>query len=56
MKKIKLKIIDNSFAHCEYSNNPEPPTSISEFIEWDRDVSANEDLVFYTDNNIYITY
>jgi|TARA_R110000803_G_scaffold42850_5_gene91686 hypothetical protein len=53
MKKIKLKIIENTFWHCEYSNNPMPPTSISKHLEWDRDVSDNEEIVFYTDNDIH---
>ncbi len=52
MSKLKIKILDNSFAHCEYSNNPLPPTSFSKYIEWDRNVSPNESLVFYTDNFI----
>jgi len=52
MKKLKLKILDNTFAHCAYSNNPLPPVSFSKYIEWDRNVSDNEDLVFYVDNNI----
>lgn len=49
MEKIKLKIVDNTFKHCEFSNNPLPPTSFSKYIEWDRNVSSNEELVFYTD-------
>jgi hypothetical protein len=52
MSKLKLKIIDTSFAHCAYSNNPTPPTSFSKHIEWDRNVSDVEDLVFYTDGNV----
>ena len=51
--KLKLKIIDRSFAHCSYSNNPMPPVSFSKYIDWDRNVSDNEELVFYTDNDIY---
>lgn len=47
-----IKIIDRSFAHCEYSNNPFPPTSFSKYIKWDRNVGNTEDLVFYTDSNI----
>ena len=35
----KIKIVDKSFAHCKYSNNPLPPTSFSKYIEWDRKVS-----------------
>jgi len=52
MSKLKLKIIDTSFAHCMYSNNPMPPTSFSKYIEWDRNVSDIEDLVFYTDSHV----
>ena len=29
-----------------------PPVSFSKFVEWDRDVSDEEELVFYTDVNI----
>jgi hypothetical protein len=50
--KIMLKIVDGGFAHCEYSNNPLPPTSFSKYIVWDRNVSEFEDAVFYTDNDI----
>ena len=49
MKKLKLKLLDNTFGHCEYSNNPLPPVSFSKYIEWDRNVSDSEELVFYTD-------
>jgi hypothetical protein len=52
MKKLKLKIVDTTFAHCEYSNNPLPAVSFSNFIDWDRDVSADEELVIYTDDSI----
>ena len=52
MSKLKLKIIEQTFCHCEYSNNPMPPVSFSDNIEWDRNVSHNEDLVFYTDRDI----
>jgi hypothetical protein len=52
MNKVKLKIVDNSFAHCGYSNNPLPPTSFSPFVEWDRNVGPNEDVVFYTDSTL----
>ena len=45
MSKIKLKIVENTFWHCEYSNNPMPPVSFSKYVEWDRDVSEEEDLV-----------
>ena len=52
MSKIKLKILENTFTHCDYSNNPMPPVSFSDYVEWDRDVSDEEELVFYTDVNI----
>ncbi len=52
MSKIKLKIIENTFTHCDYSNNPLPPVSFSKYVEWDRDVSNEEELVFYTDRDI----
>ena len=52
MSKLKLKIIEQTFSHCEYSNNPTPAVSFSDNIEWDRNVSHNEDLVFYTDRDI----
>ena len=55
MSKIKLKIVENTFWHCEYSNNPMPPVSFSKYVEWDRDVSEEEDLVFYTDRDIQNT-
>jgi hypothetical protein len=51
-----LKIIDRAFAHCEYSNNPLPPTSFSKYIKWDRNIGKTEDLVFYTDSNIKNPY
>lgn len=52
MTKTKIKILDSSFSHCNYSNNPLPPTSFSKYIEWDRNVSDTEDLVFYTDKHL----
>ena len=52
MSKIKLKILENTFTHCAYSNNHIPPVSFSEYVEWDRNVSDDEELVFYTDVNI----
>jgi hypothetical protein len=48
-----IKIVDRTFSHCNFSNNPLPPVSVSKYITWDRNVSENEDLVFYTDNDIY---
>lgn len=55
INKLKLKIVDRAFAHCKYSNNPLPPTSFSKFVEWDRNVTLHEDLVFYTDDMIKYT-
>lgn len=52
MKK-KFKIIGDAFKHCNYSNNPLPPTSFSSVVEWDWNVSENEDLVFYVDDAIF---
>jgi|TARA_R110000782_G_scaffold37676_2_gene88987 hypothetical protein len=52
MNKVKLKIVDRAFAHCGYSNNPLPPTSFSPYVEWDRKVGPNEDVVFYTDSSV----
>lgn len=48
----RIKIIDNCFSHCVYSNNPFPPTSFSKNVIWDRNVTDVEKLVFYTDANI----
>jgi len=48
----KFKIIGDTFKHCQYSNNPLPPTSFSPNIEWDWNVGENEDLVFYVDRAI----
>jgi hypothetical protein len=52
MDLIKLKILDSNFGHCIYSNNPLPPTSFSSHIVWDRNVTNNEELVFYTDGHV----
>ncbi len=52
MSKLKLKILENTFTHCDYSNNPMPPVSFSKYVEWDRNVSDDDELVFYTDANI----
>ena len=45
MSKLKLKIIEQTFCHCEYSNNPMPPVSFSDRVEWDRNVSDNEECI-----------
>jgi hypothetical protein len=50
-KKI-IKISDNAFRHCMYHGQPLPPVAESKNMQWDWDVSENEDVVFYTDNNI----
>jgi len=61
MNKIKLKLLDKSITSCFYSGNTSmyrptppghsfpPPVTISNIMEWDWNVSPNEDLVFYTD-------
>jgi hypothetical protein len=56
MKK-QVKIIDSSFAHCNYSNNPLPPLQECKWIEWDRTppTSAN-DTLFVTENHIVSQY
>ena len=55
MKK-QYKIIGEAFKHCNYSNNPLPPTSFSNYIEWDWNVSENEETVFYVDDAILNPY
>ena len=45
MTKLKLKIIDKTFAH-DISSGMTP----SKYIEWDRNVGDDEDLVFYTED------
>jgi len=52
MSKLKLKIVEHTFTHCDYSNNPMPPVSFSDYIVWDRNVGDQEDLVFFTDRDI----
>lgn len=59
--KTKLKLMDKSIVSCFYSGNTSmyrtipsghkypPPITVSERMEWDWNVSDNEDLVFYTD-------
>jgi len=49
---MPLKLVDGGFKHCQYSSNPAIPTSYSKYIIWDRDVSEEEDVVFYTDDDI----
>ena len=48
----KIKIVDSAFKHCQYHGQPLPRVDTSKFMEWDWNVSPNEDLVFYTDNHI----
>lgn len=62
--KIKLKLLDISLTSCFYSGNTSmyrtipvghkypPPVTVSDKMEWDWNVSDNEDLVFYTDHFI----
>jgi hypothetical protein len=50
-KKINLSIQDSSFQHCEFSNNPLPPTSFSKHINWDR-CTVDKNTI-YTDNHIH---
>jgi hypothetical protein len=52
--KIKIKILDTAFAHCNYSNNPLPPLQSCEWIEWDRDISnlKSDETLFFTESNI----
>tara|TARA_Y100000361_G_C11161626_1_gene347791 strand:- start:1037 stop:1840 length:804 start_codon:yes stop_codon:yes gene_type:complete len=49
--RIKIRLIDKTFSHCEFSNNPIPIINKSKFIEWVREDSDNE-LVVYTDSYI----
>lgn len=54
MRIIKIK--DTSIRHCLYSNNPLPPTSFCEHIQWnwDWDISKTDkdELIVYTHTNI----
>lgn len=52
MHKLQFKIIEQTFSHCEFSNNPLPPTSFSKYVVWDRNVGKEEEVVFYTDRDI----
>jgi len=66
MKKIKLKLKDTALTTCFYSGNTSmyrtippghtfpPIITESKIMEWDWNVSNNEELVFYTDS--YIPY
>jgi len=46
--KEKIKIIDTLFKHAKYSTDNQE----SKYIEWIRNDINNNDIVFYTDNNI----
>jgi hypothetical protein len=52
---MKIKIIDNTFVHCNYSNNPNPPLQYCKWIEWDRDLSnlREDEILFFTDSNVF---
>jgi hypothetical protein len=51
--KIRYKIIDDAFKHCNYSNNPSPPLQECKWIEWDRTKINNiDELIFVTEKNI----
>jgi len=50
---LTIKIVDNAFKHCQFHGQPVPIVNTAKHITWDWDVSDNEELVFYTDNNIY---
>ena len=46
MKSIKLS--DTNFSHARTSND----IQISKYIIWDRNISLNDDLVIFTDNQM----
>lgn len=46
--KRKVKIVDNMFAHAEYSTDYQK----SKYIDWDRTRSPSDDIVFYTDYSL----
>lgn len=53
LSKKKLKIVDGAFSHCEYSNNPVPPTQICPYLYWDRTFPMNSnETLFVTENNV----
>ena len=53
LNKIKLKIVDGAFSHCEYSNNPTPPLQKSPYLYWDRSPNINQnETLFVTESNI----
>ena len=52
MDKIKIKIKDTSFQHCSYSNNPMPPVSFCEHMEWDWSNPLENELTFYTHSTV----
>lgn len=48
---MKIKLVDSTFSHCEVSSNPLPIVNKAKYIEWVREDSKT-DLVVYTDNQI----
>lgn len=53
LNKLKLKIVDGAFSHCEYSNNPTPPLQKSPYLYWDRTPNINKnETLFVTESNI----
>lgn len=47
LRKYELSLVDSSFAHCTYSNNPQPETSVARDVRWERWHRAG--TVFVTD-------
>lgn len=50
MKNLHIK--DSSFGHCVYSNNPTPPVTISNTINWVRDSVPGTEKTIYTDQHL----
>ena len=48
---MKINLVDSTFSHCGFSNNPLPVINTAENIEWIREDSKDK-LVIYTDNQI----
>ena len=48
---MKIKLVDKTFSHCEVSSNPLPIINKAKYIEWVREDSKT-DLVVYTDSEI----
>lgn len=49
----ELYIKDVTFSHCEYSNNPLPPKTLSKHIKWIRDREGPAEDTVYTDMFIH---